>query len=121
MSNFLAIATVTAALHGVLSEAIALDEVGGAEVTTLRPDGNGEGLPDPGVNIFLYQVTPNAAWRNADLPTRRSGGELVQRPQAALDLSYLFTSTATTQPWSPNASLAVSCERCTRGPCSHVT
>jgi hypothetical protein len=91
MSNFLAIATVTAALREVLSEAIALDEVGGAEVTTLRPDGNGVGLPAPGVNIFLYQVTPNAAWRNADLPARRSDGVLIQRPQAALDLSYLFT------------------------------
>src|SRR5262249_15649444 len=45
----------------------------------------------PGVNIFLYQVTPNAAFRNADLPTRRADGTLVRRPQAALDLHYLLT------------------------------
>jgi hypothetical protein len=41
--------------------------------------------------VYLYQVTPNAAYRNADLPTRRDDSTLVQRPQAALDLHYLFT------------------------------
>lgn len=93
MSNFLAIATVTATLSELLSEAVALPDVavGGAAVTILRPDGNGGGMPATGVNVFLYQVTPNAAWRNADLPTRRSDGALMQRPQAALDLSYLLT------------------------------
>jgi hypothetical protein len=62
----------------------------GIQVTTLRPDSQ---LPTdvPGINIFLYQVTPNTAFRNADLPTRRSDGTLVQRPQLALDLHYLFT------------------------------
>lgn len=89
MSNFLAIATVTAALSEVLSEALAPD-VGNVSVTTSRPDGNGS-MPATGVNVFLYQVTPNAAWNNADLPTRRSNGELIQRPQAALDLHYLLT------------------------------
>ena len=48
-------------------------------------------MPTTGVNVFLYQVTPNAAWRNADLPTRRANGDLIQRPQAALDLHYLLT------------------------------
>lgn len=89
MSNFLAIATVTAALSELLSEALVPD-VPGSTVTTLRPDGNG-GMPTTGVNIFLYQVTPNAAWNNADLPTRRSDGGLSLRPQAALDLHYLLT------------------------------
>lgn len=89
MSNFLAVATVTAALSELLSEALVPD-VPGSTVTTLRPDGNG-GMPTTGVNIFLYQVTPNAAWNNADLPTRRSDGGLSLRPQAALDLHYLLT------------------------------
>lgn len=44
-----------------------------------------------GVNIFLYQATPNTAWRNHDLPTRRGDGSLAQRPQIALDLHYLLT------------------------------
>ena len=32
-----------------------------------------------GHQYFLYQVMPNAAYRNADLPTRRANGQLVQR------------------------------------------
>jgi len=43
------------------------------------------------VNVYLYQVTPNAAFRNVDLPTRRADGTLVKQPVAALDLHYLFT------------------------------
>jgi hypothetical protein len=39
----------------------------------------------------MYQATPNAAFRNSDLPTRRPDGSLVQKPQAALDLHYLFS------------------------------
>ncbi len=91
MSNHLAIATVTATLSTILSASLP-EDVTGATVTTIRPDAsNSGGLPNPGVNLFLYQATPNAAWRNADLPTRSSGGTLVQRPRIALDLHYLFT------------------------------
>ncbi|HEX6732598.1 MAG TPA: DUF4255 domain-containing protein, partial [Pyrinomonadaceae bacterium] len=90
MSNFLAIATVTAALSQVLLEAVVPD-VSGADVTTVHPDGTRGALPTSGVNIFLYHVTQNAAWRNTDLPTRRGNGDLIQRPQAALDLHYLLT------------------------------
>jgi hypothetical protein len=88
MSNFLAIATVTAAIRQTLNAAVGID-VPGADVTTMRPDEPKK--VEPHVNIYLYQVTPNAAWRNMDLPTRRNGGELVQRPQAALNLHYLLT------------------------------
>ena len=45
----------------------------------------------PRVNIFLYQVTPSAAWRNEDLPTRNSDGGRVSRPRIGLDLHYLIT------------------------------
>ncbi len=90
MSNYLAIATVTAALQQVLQGPVG-SAVGGARVGFRRPDGAGPGPAAPLVNVFLYQVTPNAAYRDADLPTRRSDGTLVQRPQAALDLHYLFT------------------------------
>lgn len=90
MSNFLAIATVTATLQAVLQGAIGAD-VAGATVTTVRPDGSDNGLPPRGVNIYLYQVTPNSAWRNADLPTRSGDSRLLQRPRVALDLHYLLT------------------------------
>ena len=89
MSNYLAIATVTGTLQHVLSNAASV--VPGAKVSTLRPDGASPASKDPGINVFLYQVMPNAAYRNADLPTRRANGQLVQRPQAALILNYLFS------------------------------
>ena len=89
MSNSLAIATVTATLRRML-QAVVSAEVTGATVTTVRP-GPGGGLPQTGVNVFLYQVTPNPDLRNADLPTRRSDGSAVDRPVAAIDLHYLFS------------------------------
>jgi len=90
MSNFLAIATVTATLSRTLTAAVGAD-VPGATVTTLRPEDSANGTPGTGVNVYLYQVTPNAAWRNADVPTRRENGQLVQRPRVALDLQYLLS------------------------------
>ena len=88
MSNFLAIATVTAALSQLLQDPVN-NAVSGAKVGFNRPDNSGSSSPR--VNVYLYQVTPNAAYRNADLPTRRTDGTLVQKPQAAVDLHYLFT------------------------------
>ena len=90
MSNYLAIATVTAALQQILQDPVK-SAVSGANVGFNRPDGTSGGSSGPLVNVYLYQVTPNAAYRNADLPTRRSDGTLAQKPQAALDLHYLFT------------------------------
>ena len=90
MSNFLAIAAVTASLSHVLQSAVGVD-VPGATVTTVRPDGTTPATTPPVVNLYLYQVLPNAALRNADMPTRRSDGSVVQKPVAALDLNYLLT------------------------------
>jgi hypothetical protein len=90
MSNELAIATVTAALNEHIRTTVE-DEVDGAGVSMLRPDAV-PAIEGPGVNIFLYQVSPNTAYRNADLPLRRnSNGALIERPQVALDLHYLLT------------------------------
>jgi hypothetical protein len=89
MSNYLAIATVTAALQQVLQGPVK-NAVGGATVGFNRPNGTGS-QAGPLVNVYLYQVTPDAAYRNAGLPTRRSDGTLAQKPQVALDLHYLFT------------------------------
>jgi hypothetical protein len=91
VSDFRAIAAVTATLQRTLQEAIQGD-VSGATVTTVRPaEGENTNLPDTGINVFLYQITPNPHWRNGDLPTRRPDGSLAQRPQAAVDLHYLFS------------------------------
>lgn len=90
MSNYLAIATVTAALQRLLQEGIQ-EDVPGATVTTIRPDNPGSANQTVGINIYLYQATPNPAWRNADLRTRRPKGDLIKHGQAALDLHYLLT------------------------------
>lgn len=90
MSNYLAIATVTAGLVQLLQSKVAQD-VAGATVTSVRPEGNGAGLPNTGVNLFLFQTTPNPHWRNDDLPSRDDQGHLRRRPRLALDLHYLFT------------------------------
>lgn len=91
MSNYLAIATVTAALQRTLQAAVQLD-VEGARVTIGRPNTTGSNTPDTGVNLYLYRVAPNSAWRNAELTTRTLEGQLIKRPQqVALDLDYLFT------------------------------
>jgi len=92
MSNFLAIAAVSATLRRILNDAVSAD-VPGSTVTTARPDGGAGGPPVTGVNLFLYQVMANAAGRNADLPTRRDDGTVVQRPREALDLHYLLSFT----------------------------
>jgi hypothetical protein len=89
MSNYLAIATVTAALQQVLQTAVQ-KVIAGSSVGFSRPNQQDD-QKTPLVNVYLYQVTPNAAYRNECVPTRRSDGTLVRRPQAALDLHYIFT------------------------------
>jgi hypothetical protein len=91
MSDFRAVATVTAALQRLLESAVGVD-VPGAHAWTDRPDRhqNGDGS-GPGVNIYLYQVTPDPSQRNADLPTRGSNGQPVRRPRAAVTLHYLLS------------------------------
>ncbi len=104
MSNFLAIATVTASLQSLLQDALNQD-VPGATVTVVRPDGSDNGLPSTGANIYLYQVTPNNAWRNTDLVTRSSDGRLVNRPRVALDLHYLLTFYGADEQFEPQRVL----------------
>jgi hypothetical protein len=94
VSNSLAIATVTATLQRVLQQALnsaGVGTVAGAEVKAARPGTQGTLGLTKGVTIYLYQVMPNAAGRNADLPTRRADGQLMQRPRVALDLHYLLS------------------------------
>ena len=90
MSKYLAIATVTGALYQILFDPVQ-SAVPGAVVRFRRPDRTSGEEGKPHVNVYLYQVTPNAAFRNIDLPTHRADGTLVKQPVAALDLHYLFT------------------------------
>ena len=89
MSNHLAIATVTASLAKRIEDV--MGQALGAQnpVTTEVP--KFDDLAALHANVYLFQVTPNVAFRNGDLPTRRGDGSAVQRPCAALDLHYLLS------------------------------
>ncbi|HJT59199.1 MAG TPA: DUF4255 domain-containing protein [Ktedonobacteraceae bacterium] len=91
MSNYLAIAAVTAALQDLLQEA-AVAAVSGTDVTIRRPETiSTDGQEKAAVNLYLYQATPDPGWSNTDLPTRNGNGLLVRRPQVALNLDYLIS------------------------------
>lgn len=92
MSNRASIATVTAVLADVVSDALDAVE-GNARVTHVRPDElKGSKVDAPkGINVYLYRVSHSAALRNNDLPMRSAEGRLVQTPTVALELHYLLT------------------------------
>jgi len=95
MSNALALAAVTECLKDLLVEA--MDDVspaiGDYKVSSLAPDLIPLATIEKNqINVFLYQVTPHSALRNADLPTRSSPGDMVHRPVLAVDLHFLITA-----------------------------
>lgn len=90
MSNFLAPAVVTESLRHLLSDA-ATRAVPGTEVTLGRPQAPVNGSDGPAVNIYPYQVSPNASWANADVPTRSASGALNRRPRIGLNIDYLIS------------------------------
>jgi hypothetical protein len=98
MSSSLSLGGVTAVLRRVLEESIKLHDLktvlnGAVEVSTLPPDRLKVGKGDPDrINLFLLQVSENAAWRNADFPSRNGSGDRRTNPKLALDLIYLVTA-----------------------------
>lgn len=91
MSNHLAIATVTATLQRTLQNAIQMDVEGG-QVTTLKPGNIGNGTPEKGVNLFLYQVALNPLRQNtSELRFRNRKGEAAKKSRTALDLHYMIS------------------------------
>lgn len=89
MSNYLAIATVTATLQRVLQSVIQQD-IEGARATTFPPGGISTGAPEVGVNIYLYQVTNNNSLANYDSTPNRTKGSPLNR-QVAVDLCYMMS------------------------------
>ena len=98
MSNALAIAGVTAVIKDLLDDGMidhaVTDTLGqGVTVSAIAPDEIELGTDkQPRLNLFLYQVTPNIAWRNAGLPSCDSNGRRTGNPPLALDLHYMLTA-----------------------------
>ncbi|MEE1739338.1 DUF4255 domain-containing protein [Streptomyces sp. BE147] len=90
MSNALAVATVTQALALLIESNLGPEMDIAVKVETRKPPSEPPG--EPTITVFLYQVTPNAAMRNNDLPTRASDGTLRNRAAAPLDLHYVISA-----------------------------
>jgi hypothetical protein len=101
MSSALAIGAVSAVLRQLLDDALSKSELsflGTCEVTALPPDVLlGAAIETPWLDLFLYQITPNSGWRNADLPSRGQSGERISNPPLALDLHYLLIASSSKQ------------------------
>lgn len=94
MSNPLSIAAVTSTLRKLLEDGIKSDpDLTDTKVTTQPPDK----VANTGnqVNLFLYQVSLNPAWRNADMPQQTKSGETGQ-PPLPLILHYLVSANGKT-------------------------
>jgi hypothetical protein len=94
MSDVDAISAVTQKLRAVIAEAglpSAPTPVSTDPLDKLDP-AHAQSL----LNLYLYQILPNAAWRNADIPWKVKTGETAH-PPLALDLRYLLTALADNQ------------------------
>src|SRR5260370_7578320 len=102
MSNGLALSAVTAVLQYFLNivDNNPASPFGGVALSAVAPDVvqssmAGSGASAIQVNLFLHQVTPNAAWRNIDLPSLGPDGiTQLKNPRPAPHLHYLFTPSA---------------------------
>lgn len=93
MANFLAIAAVTATIRERLMQVATRqsadtdNDLADTQVTTLPPDKAGSQEDRNQINLYLYQVGPNAVLRN--VPEVRAQ---VGPPPLALDLYYMISA-----------------------------
>ena len=95
MTSSIVIAAVTQTLAGRLKTLLNTDSImpSRVDVTVLPPDKLKDSEQN-NLNLFLYQVLPNAAWRNMVPPTQVRPGE-TGNPPLALILNYLITAYGT--------------------------
>jgi hypothetical protein len=92
MSNPSAIAAVTLTLQTILGDGIRADaNLNDTTVTLLAPDKARGSNNANQLNLFLYQVLPDAAWRNMDIPNQVSSGE-TGNPPLAITMHYMLTA-----------------------------
>jgi Pvc16 N-terminal domain/IPT/TIG domain len=90
MTNYHAIATVTAVLQDVLSKDLTTiyHEIA---ITAKPPDIAEKETGKLRLNLYLYHVLPNTGFSTLRLPVRNRDGNFVKRPMTALNLYYLMT------------------------------
>lgn len=115
MSNELAIAATTAVLKSIMTNRVTATvsrlglgiQLGTIGVSATAPDLVPIGTTEPsGLNLFMYQTTPNASWRNMELPTYDSSGNRVSNTPLAIDLHYLLTAYGK-EPLAPDILLGI--------------
>lgn len=87
MSNRLAIAAVTATLRSLLATGVGIADVTARPLDLARANGS----TSDQLNLFLYQILPDAAWRNRDMPRQIKPNE-TGLPPLPLTLYYLLTA-----------------------------
>ena len=98
MSNALAIASVSFVLVDLLNNGLIDRDISaslGDVIVTAWPPDKVDALQQNGksqLNLFLYNVTQNQAWRNMGYPSRDANGDRIDNPPLALDLHYLLTA-----------------------------
>ena len=98
MSDFFAVAGVTAVLKSMLTNALTSSGINTAfaspaSVSALSPDLVGTGADEqPQLNLFMYYASLNASYRNDGLPSRDSRGNRLSNPPLALNLHYLMSA-----------------------------
>lgn len=111
MSDYLAVAGVSAVLRSLLTTALTN---GGPATILVTPPGVTANPPDlvptganeqPRVNLFMYYASLNPALRNTGLPSRNSQGTPTSNEPLALNLHYLVSAYGSTQ-FDPEILLA---------------
>jgi len=92
MSNASAIAAVTLTLQSILGDGVRADpNLNDTTVTVLPPDKARGSNNNNQLNLFLYQLLPDAAWRNMNIPSQVANGE-TGNPPLPLVMHYMLTS-----------------------------
>ncbi len=92
MSNAAAIAAVTLTLQTILGDGVRADtNLSDTTVTVLPPDKARGSINANQLNLFLYQLLPDAAWRNMTMPTQVASGE-TGNPPLPLTMHYMLTA-----------------------------
>ncbi len=100
MSDYLAVAGVSAVLKRVLYDELAKsgpNEIMPASstpgISALSPDLIATGAEEqPQVNLFMYYASHNASYRNVGMPSRDDQGKRTSNPPLALNLHYLVSA-----------------------------
>jgi hypothetical protein len=91
MSDFKAIATVTAALRTLLIKSNIGTEVTGTQIISRPPTNITVNQNERFLNIYLYYINLNSGFNSYNQPYRSSSGYFIQKPLLALNLHYLLT------------------------------